>query len=208
MGERPLVDDYFQEFSQSAPQLIKHNIKIAKAEVAPMAKHLGLGVGSAGGVGFFLLKAVSMFGFAVAFLFAMIYHHVCQFSVITALFLAFLTCGVLFLIGALIAGLFCRSRFKKVHAPKAAIEEAKQTAATLSAAIARGRQNAKTIVEANRYAREEAKKAKQASRNANPIVRFFTGKSAGKQAETQTVDLTDTYSAADDILTDQPKRAQ
>ncbi len=179
MDERPLVDDYVQEFKESAPELIKKNIELAKAEIGPMRNHALLGAGGFGGAGFFLIKAVSMFGFAFTFAMAMLIHHVGERSVLTSIFWGFIISGSLFLLVAIVAALFGKGRLKKVHVPTQTIEEAKATLQTLSDSIGKGRENAKTIVEANEYARAEARKARDKSGQKNPLTRLFNRQSDG-----------------------------
>ncbi len=165
MDERLADPNYTGQIKASAPKLLKKNIELAKAEMGPMVKYAGIGAGAFGGAGYFLVKAMNMFGFAVTFAFAVIYHKAAHMHPVTAICLGFVTSGLIMLVLAVIAALFGKGRFKKVGAPKATIEEAKSTMAAISESIAAGRMRAATLIESNKFAREEEKKARRQARS-------------------------------------------
>ena len=116
------VGEIVSEVSEKASLLVREEIALAKAEVTGKVKTLGKGAGVGAAAGVFLVFAVIMFLFFLAFFFNDL------FNVVEAIWLGFLIVFLILVALAVIAGLLAKKWLSSgPPTPDMAIEEAKAT---------------------------------------------------------------------------------
>lgn len=148
------INDLLKNITDDVQTIVKGEIALAKAEMMPKAKNLGIGGGLFAGAAVFGVLGLMHLMTAGGFAFASLYT---DFSWGPAL--GFLTISLIFVLIAGILALIGLGRVKKATknglGPAATIEEANATVAETRAAITRGKVQADVADEA-RTARKEA----------------------------------------------------
>jgi len=130
--------EYLHQIASNGGAVASQIGELAGAEIKPAIKGAATGSGLFAGAGFLGYSALKVFGIALAFLFGWIFWAAAGLSVLMSLFLGFCILGVLTLALVVVMGVMGKSRFKKVKAPKATIDEIKATLGALGPAIADG----------------------------------------------------------------------
>lgn len=161
VNSRPDANEFLTRLKQDAPQMLKDNVELAKAEMIPAAKAAGIGSGMFGGAGFFALRGLALLFYAAVFAVAMMFNQLVGKSALTSLALAFLIVGIVVLLIAVVLALIGKGQFKKVKAPQATVDEFKANLAALSAGVAKGRDE----VTANLVERKALKATKKEAKD-------------------------------------------
>jgi hypothetical protein len=121
------VGELVFDVSERVTILVREEVALAKAEITEKLATLGRGAGTAAAAGVFVLAALIMIMFAIAWLINDLL------GVETAVWAGFAIEAAVLLILAAIAGLVAKSLFEKVESPTPdmAIEELKETKDTL-----------------------------------------------------------------------------
>lgn len=121
------LGEIVEEVSEKASLLVRKEIELAKAELMEKVSKLGVGAGVAGAAGVFLLFAVFIFLFALAFIFNDLMGDFGTGNIWPGFLIVFVLLVILAAVGGLVAYRF----FKKASppVPEMAIEEAKLTKA-------------------------------------------------------------------------------
>lgn len=135
-----LVDD----IKVDGVRMVKDNVALAKAEVAPMAKNGGIGAGMFAAAGYLGLCLLALLFMAGGFGFAQMWSSIVEgWGPLTSLALGFVTMAIVLGIIAAVLALLGKKKIDQVEAPKATIEEFKKSAAVLGESIKRGQQSVK-----------------------------------------------------------------
>jgi H+/Cl- antiporter ClcA len=124
------VGELVFDVSERVTLLVREEVALAKAEVTEKLMTLGRGAGIAAAAGVFLLAALVMIMFAIAWLINDIL------GIETSVWVGFAIEAAILILLASIAGLIAKSLFGKVESPTPdmAIEELKETKDTLGKA--------------------------------------------------------------------------
>ncbi len=116
------LGEIVSEASEKASLLVREEIELAKAEITSKVKTMGKGAGVGAAAGVFLIFAVVMFLFFLAFFFNDL------FNVVEAIWLGFLIVFAILVVMAVVAGLLAKKWLSSgPPTPDMAIEEAKAT---------------------------------------------------------------------------------
>lgn len=160
MSDRLQVADLFNNLKTDATALVQDNIALAKAEIAPAAKHAGIGGGLFGGAGYFAANGISLLFLAGAFAFSLMWQAIFNWGILLALIVGFCTMALLGFIIAGILALLGKKQIEQVQPPKATIEEAKNTMAAIGDALKQGQ----AAVQADVLDRQGLKQVRRALR--------------------------------------------
>lgn len=127
----PDYGNAFQEFRDDFSEFVKREKELAKAELAPAAKHAGVGGAMFGGVGVFAFHALWMIIIGLALTIGWILDSFTALSTWGSFTIGFFACALLSLLIAFILFKIGQSQFKKVKAPEATIAEASATVTAL-----------------------------------------------------------------------------
>lgn len=157
MAETRQLGDIVATLKNDGQSLIKDNIALAKAEIKPAAVHAGVGGGMFGGAGYFAINAVTLFFLCGSFALSLLAQHLWGWSLLLSLVVGFGAAGVILLLLAAILALVGKGQISKVEPPRATIEEAKQSIASLRGAFQHGRSNVASAELARKQEHEAAK---------------------------------------------------
>lgn len=157
MADTRQLGDIVATIKNDGQSLIKDNIALAKAEIKPAAIHAGVGGGMFGGAGYFAINAVTLLFFCGSFALGLLAQHLWSWGLLLSLVVGFGAAGVILLILAGILALVGKGQISKVQAPKATIEEAKQSVASLKDAFQHGKSNVASAELARKQENEAAK---------------------------------------------------
>jgi hypothetical protein len=142
--------------------VVADEIALAKAEIKPMAKRVGVGSGMFGGAAWFAISATIILWFVIAAGFAWLLGALTPLSPYAAVFFGMLITLVLLLVIAGVFVVFGAKSFKGIKGLEKTPEAASQTMATISAGVTSG---AQTVAD-ELQAAEDVKAAKRAAKDA------------------------------------------
>lgn len=140
---QPEIGDVIKDITTDIQTIVKGEIELAKAEMAPQAKRIGLGAGLFGVAGYFAIQALTLLFICGGLALSALYQGVVP--IVWAFTLGFLTMAVLLLIIAAVLALIGKGQIKN-PGPVETIAEAKLTAQDLTKSVERGQANVKAIV--------------------------------------------------------------
>ncbi|HSN44543.1 MAG TPA: phage holin family protein [Propionibacteriaceae bacterium] len=138
MGERLQVSEFVANIQTNAKSLAADIPALMRSELAPAAKHAGIGGGLFGAAGYMLANAASLFFLVAGFAFAKLYSSLFDWGPVVSICFGLLTIAVLLLVLAAILALIGKGQVQKVKAPEATIAETKATIAALSQSLKHG----------------------------------------------------------------------
>ena len=139
----PEIADVFTDITADVRTIVKGEIELAKAELVPQAKRLGIGIGLFGAAAFFLAVAGLLLFICGGLAFSALYMG--AMPIVWAFTLGFLTMAVLLLVIAAILALIGKTRMT-FTAPEATIGEANRTVDAVTSAIAQGQADVRAVV--------------------------------------------------------------
>ncbi|WP_232549098.1 phage holin family protein [Propioniciclava soli] len=139
----PEIGDVIADITSDVQTIVKGEIELAKAELIPQAKSLGIGAGLFGAAGYFALQAVTLLFICGGLAFTALYTGLV--SIVWAFTLGFLTMAVILLVIAGILALIGKSKIKFEGAEKT-VAEAEKSVDAVTTAINRGQANVRAIV--------------------------------------------------------------
>ncbi len=138
----PQFGDVIKDINADIQTLVRGEIELAKAELVPQAKRLGLGAGLFGAAGYLGLQALTLLFICIALVFSALFSYLVPLA--WAFVLGFVTLAVLILIVTLILILIGKSKMH-VSAPKQTIAAANRTVDAVADAINQADANVKAI---------------------------------------------------------------
>ncbi|HNV10162.1 MAG TPA: phage holin family protein [Propionibacteriaceae bacterium] len=145
MAERLQVSEFIANITTNAKTLAQDIPALAKAEIAPAAKHAGIGGGLFGAAGYMAANAASLLFLAGGLALAKLFSWLAGWGPVVSVCFGFLAMALLLLILAAVFALIGKGQLQQVKGPEATIAETKATIAALSASV----QNGKNVVVAN-----------------------------------------------------------
>ncbi len=139
----PEIGDVISDITADVRTIVKGEIELAKAELVPQAKRLGVGVGLVGAAAFFLAVAGLLLFICGGLAFSALYMG--ALPIVWAFTLGFLTMAVLLLVVAAILALIGKRRMT-FSGPEATIGEANRTVDAVTSAIAQGQSHVRAVV--------------------------------------------------------------
>lgn len=139
----PQLGDVIKDINADIQTLVRGEIALAKAELMPQAKRLGLGAGLFGAAGYLGLQALTLLFICVALVFSALFAYVVPLA--WAFVLGFASLTVLILVVTLILILIGKSKMH-VSAPEQTIAAANRTVDAVADAINQADTNVKAIV--------------------------------------------------------------
>lgn len=138
----PQLGAVIKDITADIQTIVRGEIELAKAELVPQAKRLGLGAGMFGAAGYLGFQAITLLFICVALTFSALY------SMLNlgawAYVLGFLTLGVLILLIVLLLVLIGKSKIR-MRAPERTIKASNLTISAVADAIDRAGANVKAI---------------------------------------------------------------
>lgn len=138
----PQLGEIIKDITSDIQTIVRGEIELAKAELVPQAKRLGLGAGMFGAAGYLALQAVTLLFICVGLTFSALYAMIIPNA--WSFVLGFLTLAVLILIVVLILVLIGKGKMH-VEAPEGVIKEANLTVHAVADAIDQADANVKAI---------------------------------------------------------------
>ncbi|QIK71819.1 phage holin family protein [Propioniciclava coleopterorum] len=138
----PQLGEVIKDITSDIQTIVRGEIELAKAELVPQAKRLGLGAGLFGAAGYLGLQALTLLFICVALVFSALYSYVVPLA--WAFVLGFVTLAVLILIVVLVLVLIGKSKMH-VEAPEKTISEVNLTIGAVADAIDQADANVKAI---------------------------------------------------------------
>lgn len=139
----PEISDVVSDITADVKTIVRGEIELAKAELVPQVKRLGIGVGLFAAAAFFLIIAGLLLFICGGLTFSALY--IAHVAVVWAFTLGFLTMAVLMILIAAILALIGKSRMK-FNSPEATIDEAERTVQAVSTAVAKGQADVRAVV--------------------------------------------------------------
>lgn len=138
----PAIGDVIKDITTDVQTIVRGEIELAKAELVPQAKRVGIGAGLFGAAGYLALQAATLLFICGGLAFTALYDGVV--GIVWAFTLGFLTMAVLLLLVAGILALIGKSKMK-VTGPDATINEAQRSVDAVTGALNRGQANVRAI---------------------------------------------------------------
>jgi hypothetical protein len=179
--------DYLKQISAEGSTIVSGVSEIAKAEILPSVKGVAIGSGLFGGAAFFGYTSLKIGGLATGFLISWIFNRFVGLSVLMSLFVGFIIMTVLgFLVTGLVAWLGAK-QFGKAKEPKTAMNELKQSLATVGPSVEAGVQDAQINLANAHEIKQSAKRAAQQTHLVvDPIVAARQRRAAAKAEKAAT----------------------
>lgn len=171
---QPEPGDVIKDITADVSTIIKGEIDLAKAELVPQAKGLGIGAGLLAGAGVFAVIALNALFFAIAFAYSAIFWVALGWAPPFAIALGFVCAMLTYL---LIAAPLALIGLKKIkfQQPKATIENGKKAVNSITHALSAGLANASVIA---------AKGAKSfATDGRGKVITLYKGQTSPKDLE-------------------------
>ncbi len=146
MAEQPAITDVITSITSDIRTIVEGQIELAKAEMVPQAKKVGLGVGLFGGAGYVALNGLMLLFVALGFVLSGLW--MMLLPAVWAYAAGFGTIALLFFIVAAILALIGRTRFD-VPGPEATISHAEQSVDAVLTAVNRGQANVAALTPSN-----------------------------------------------------------
>lgn len=135
------ISDIVKNITEDVKILVKGEIELAKAELVPSGKNVGVGAGMFGGAGYLALNAVSLAFLALSALIAWLFSALLGVNPWAS---AAIGLGIMALILLLIAGILAmigKGKLKQVNGPERTVAQANATVTDVKAALDRGQQD-------------------------------------------------------------------
>lgn len=146
MATQPAVSDVLSSITSDVQTIVRGEIELAKAEIVPQVKKVGIGAGLAGAAGYLALSALTLIYVALSFVLAALYAAVMP--LLWAGAAGFGTVALIFLIIAGILLLVAKAKFQ-VKGPDRAIAEAERAVDAVKTAVDRGQANVASMNTSN-----------------------------------------------------------
>ncbi|MFV0452626.1 MAG: phage holin family protein [Propioniciclava sp.] len=140
---QPEIGEVIKDITADVQTIVRGEIELAKAEMAPQAKRIGIGAGLFGAAGYLAFQAVTLLFICGGLALTALYTGVVP--VVWAFTLGFLTMAMICLILAAILALIGRGKMKN-PGPVETVAEARLTSQEVKASVARGQANVAAIV--------------------------------------------------------------
>ncbi len=146
MATQPALSDVIESITSDVKTIVKGEIELAKAEMVPQVKSVGVGAGLFGAAGYLGLQAATLIFVALGFLISQFFlglmapgfAYASGFGVLALLLL--IVAGILALIG--------KGKFN-VHGPDRTIAQADQAVSDVQTAVSRGQANVASLTVGN-----------------------------------------------------------
>lgn len=155
MANQPEIADLVKDITADVTTIVKGQIELAKAELVPQAKSIGLGAGLFGAAGYFALSAVGLAWVSLSIGFAEGYRSWAGMSEFGALAAGFATMTVLMLIIAGVLALVGKNKVT-VPGPEETMREGQESVEAVKTALERGKGLAEVEADDRKAARKDA----------------------------------------------------
>lgn len=140
---QPEISDVIKDITADVQTIVKGEIELAKVELAPQAKRIGIGAGLFGVAGYFAVQALTLLFICGGLALSAIYQNLVP--IVWAFVLGFLTMAILLLIIAGVLALIGRGKMNN-PGPTETLAEAQLTSDDVTSAVERGQANVAAIV--------------------------------------------------------------
>lgn len=134
MADQNGIADLIKNIQKDVATIVHDEIELAKAELVPQVKAVGMGAGMFGAAGYVAMKALGLVFFGVAFLLSWAFSVWFGVGTLVALTLGFVVMAVLLLIVAGILALTGKGKFS-FSKPATTIDSVEQSVAAVRTAI-------------------------------------------------------------------------
>ncbi|MDN5570752.1 MAG: phage holin family protein [Propionibacteriaceae bacterium] len=138
----PEVGDVIKDITTDVQTIVKGEIELAKAELMPQVKGIGIGAGLFGAAGYFALHAATLLFICGGLAFTALYEGLV--GIVWAFTLGFLTMAVILLVIAGVLALIGKTKMK-FAGPEKTVAEAEKSVDAVTTAINRGQANVRQI---------------------------------------------------------------
>ena len=155
MANQPEIADLVKNIAADVTTIVNGELELAKAELVPQAKSVGIGAGLFGAAGYFALSAVGLLWVSLAIGFAEGYRAWMGMKDFGALAAGFATMTVLMLIIAGVLALVGKNKVT-VPGPEDTIRQGQESVEAVKIAVVRGKGLAEVEADDRRAARKDA----------------------------------------------------
>ncbi len=138
MAEKPAVSDVIRDIQADITTIVKGEIELAKAELAPQAKKAGIGAGLFGAAGYLAINAATLLFITLAFAVSGLFH--LWLAPVWAYTIGFLTTAVVLLVLAGLLALVGKGQLT-LKGPEKTVDQAQRSVTAVKTAVARGQAN-------------------------------------------------------------------
>lgn len=155
MANQADIADIIRAIQSDVTTIVKGEVELAKAELVPQAKSVGIGVGLLGGAGYLAVTGGTLMFFGLSALVAYFFAANLLWDPFLASFMGLLIMAVvLFLIAGVLA-LIAKNKVD-VKGPQATVAQGQRSLEAVKDAVERGRSDAVAEIEARKAARKSA----------------------------------------------------
>lgn len=149
------VADVIKAIQSDVTTIVRGEIELAKAELVPQAKSVGIGVGMFGGAGYFGLNGISLLFLGLSALAGHLYATYLGWQPLFAAFVGLASVAVVMFLIAGILALIGKNKVS-VRGPEATVEQGQASVEAVKGALERGQIEAEAEAEARKAARKDA----------------------------------------------------
>ncbi|MCW3156474.1 phage holin family protein [Micropruina sonneratiae] len=155
MANQNEIADIVKAIQADVTTIVRGEVELAKAELVPQAKSLGIGAGLFGAAGYFGLNGIALLFLGLS---ALVGHWFATALGWAPLFAAFIGLAIMAVLMFLIAGVLALVGKSKVtvKGPEATVDQGQRSVEAVKGAIERGRTEAEAEAEARKAARKDA----------------------------------------------------
>lgn len=146
MAEQPAVADVLDSITSDIKTIVQGEIELAKAELVPQAKKIGLGAGLIGAAGYLALNAAILVFITLGLVASGLFHAVLP--PVWAYTVGFATVALLVLVVAAILALIGKGRLV-FEGPKRTVASTEQSVSAAKTAVSRGLANVAAMTPSN-----------------------------------------------------------
>lgn len=154
MAGQPELADVIKEITADVTTIVKGEIELAKAELMPQAKSVGIGAGMFGGAGYFALNGVALLFLAIAALIGQGFAAGLGWAPLLAAFMGLLISAVLMFVIAGVLALIGKNKVS-VKGPEKTVEQGQESVEAVKTAVERGKETAETEAAVRKAARKD-----------------------------------------------------
>ncbi|MFV0407679.1 MAG: phage holin family protein [Propioniciclava sp.] len=140
---QPEIGDVIKDITADVQTIVKGEIELAKNELVPQAKRVGIGAGLFGAAGYLALQAVTLLFICGGLALTALYSGLV--SIVWAFSLGFLTMAILVLVVAGILVIIGKGKLAN-PGPERTMAEAQLTSEEVKVSLERGQENVEAIV--------------------------------------------------------------
>ncbi len=156
MANQADIADIIKAIQADVTTIVRGEVELAKAELVPQAKSVGIGAGLLGGAGYFAMNGIALLFLGLSALIGHFFATGLGWEPLLAAFMGLLIMGVVMFAIAGVLALIARNKVAAAKGPQATVEQGQRSIEAVKDAVERGRSDAEAEAEARKEARRHA----------------------------------------------------